>query len=211
MGNVDKDGNVRDGLADHVFNLNYGQNPNAEGVLRTQNIGDGIYNDISAQYNLDLGKNLEAVIGADYKNAPTLNDVRVYGVNIEENGGSNAFSVYGGYASLKYKISDRINVNAAARVDNYEAYGATAFSPRVGGVFKINDSNSIRLNFSRSSQSESRLRTWLDFTIPLPGALPSSHVVGVAQEVTYDSPVTQFAFGQGRVASNLSWQTLSMP
>ncbi len=196
MGNVDKDGNPRNVLKDYVFNLNYGQNPNAEGILRTQNIGDGIYNDISAQYNLDLGDNLEAVIGADYKNAPTLNDIRVYGINIEDSGGTNSFGVYGGYASLKYKVSDNINLNAAARVDHYDAYGATAFSPRIGAVYKIDESNSVRVNFSRSSQSESRLRTWLDFTIPLPGALPETHVVGVGQEVSYDNPVTQFAFGQ---------------
>lgn len=192
MGNVDKDGNVREGTADYVFNFAYDGRPDADGNLVAGDIGDNIYNDLAAQYSLDINDKIDAVVGVDYKNVEGLIDPRVYGIN----SGNNEFNVLGAYASVNYDVSEAISINAAARVDNYDAYDATAFSPRIGGVYKINDANSIRLNYSKAFQSESRLRTWLDFTIPANPAFPETHVVGVNQEVSFNDPVTQFAFGQ---------------
>ncbi len=194
-GNSNDDGSIRENLADFIYIFAYNARANGEGNVQDNLSTDAKYTDISAQYNLDIGSNVEAVIGGDYKNVPDFVNTN-YGINSPSEGGSNSFGVSGAYASVKYKVSDRFNLNVAARVDHYESYSATAFSPRIGGVFKIDDANSIRVNFSRASQSESRLRTHLDFTIPIPAALPESHVVGVASPVTFNNPVTKFAFGE---------------
>lgn len=174
-------------LPNKVFSFNYTGGDQTAGA-----ISDNFYYDIAAQYNLDLGNKTSAVIGGDIKIIPAFVDERIFGINSN----NNEYNIYGGYASLKHDFSDKLSFNLAGRYDQYEAYNQGAFSPRLGMVYKPNDVTAIRFSANRSYSAESQVRTFLDFDFPLPPALPKTAAIGVGTSVTYDNPVTQFAFGR---------------
>lgn len=173
-------------LPEKVFSFNYSSAD--ETNVETSDL---FYYDITAQYNLDLGEKTSAVVGGDIKIIPSFTDAKRYGVNTD----NNAASIYGAYASVKHDFSDKLSANFAGRYDFYDAYDQGAFSPRLGFLYKTSDVSAFRLSLNRSFSAESQLRTFLDFTLPIPPVLPETHAVGVATEVTYNNPETKFAFG----------------
>jgi outer membrane receptor for ferrienterochelin and colicins len=174
-------------LPNKVFSFNYGN-----GNQTAQPISDNFYYDITAQYSLDLGEKTSAVVGGDAKIIPAFEDTRIFGVNSN----NNAFSIYGGYVSIKHDFNDKLSFNLAGRYDQYNEYDQGAFSPRIGFVYKPNEVTAIRLSANRSFSAESQVRFHLDSRLPIPTTLPSTNAIGVGTAVTYDNPVTRFAFGQ---------------
>lgn len=174
-------------LPEQVFSFNYTRGDETASTTK-----DDFYYDITAQYNIDFGENTNLTLGGDIKMIPDFVDPRRFGVN----SGENAYNVYGGYFSLKHKFSEKLSLSAVARYDDYQAYGQGAWSPRLGIVYKPTEISAIRFSVNRSFSAESQVRTFLDFTFPTPAALPEAHAVGVSTAVTYNSPVTQFAFGR---------------
>jgi len=173
-------------LPGKVFSFNY-----SSADETNVDTSDSFYYDITAQYNLDLAENTTAVIGGDVKIIPAFSDAKRYGVFSD----NNASSIYGAYVSLKHDFSDKLSANFAGRFDTYDAYDQSVFSPRLGFVYKTNDVTAFRLSLNRSYSAESQLRTFLDFTLGLPPALPRTHAIGVGTPVTYNNPETRFAFG----------------
>jgi len=163
------------------------------------------YYDVSAQYNFEIGQNTQAVFGGDIKIAPASIDQQTFGINSKDGavtlddgriiGGDNSYKVYGAYLSLKHQFTDKLSLNGAGRYDQFVAYNQGGFSPRLGVVYKPNPVSAIRASFSRSLAAESQTRTWLDFILPTPPIFAEIHAVGVAQEITFNNPVTQFPWG----------------
>ncbi|SIS43301.1 TonB-dependent Receptor Plug Domain [Zobellia uliginosa] len=214
FGNIDSDGNLN-GLKNHIFTVGYSNPPNVDrdgdGINETRvtdPIGATDYYDISAQYTINTNDNLRMIVGADSKISPSIESPAVYGINDKSNGGDNSFNIYGGYISGKYKITDKLAVSATGRVDHYSAYKETAFSPRIGMVYNPSDKTGLRLSFSRAFESQSQLRTWLDFPIPVPSTFPETHIAGVGTPVTYNNPVTKFAFGNVTGAGTYQFQDI---
>ena len=189
--NVDDSGNPNN-AADHAFTLNY--TAGAEGQTQLPQIQTAeVYFDASLQYRVDINEDVNIQLGSDFRLSPSFDKPFIYG----NSSGDNAYNIYGGYISSRYELSDDLVLNATARVDYFSAYDQSAFSPRIGLVYNSNSNSTLRMSFNRSFQGQSRERTYLDFNFSsiLPPFFPSSRIVGVGQPVTYNNPVTRFAFG----------------
>jgi len=202
-GNVDSNNNPN-GAADHVFLISYAGPEGGTATTAPQGAETNL--DIALQYRFDLNPKINFQVGSDLKIIPSFEKIFAYGAS----SGENPFNIYGGYLSGKYHISERLNLNFAGRYDYFSAYEDGAFSPRAGLVFNPNEQTGIRLSYSRSYEAQSRDRTYLDFNFSqvLPPFFPGTHIVGVAQPVTYDNPVTRFAFGDVQGGESLDLQDI---
>ncbi len=203
-GNVNRNG-AANNLANYVYNLNYTGGTEGETQTASPQTSEK-YFDISLQYRLNVNPDLNFLIGTDFKMSPPYKIEYISG----NSSGENAYKIYGGYILGKYKFNDKLNLDAAGRVDYYSVYKQYAFSPRIGLVYNPGENTGIKLSYSRSHEGQSRERSFLDFNFSslLPPFFPASRIEGVAQPVTYTHPVTRFAFGDVPGGENYSLQDI---
>jgi iron complex outermembrane receptor protein len=74
----------------------------------------------------------------------------------------------GGYLQLDYRPTDRLRINAAARVDNHSEY-STQFSPKAAVVYTVAPNHNVRAGYTRAFKSP----TVLEGNLFIPTEVPS--------------------------------------
>lgn len=121
------------------------------------------------QYNFSLPSLLNADIttGIDYRGAFSDTENLVYGRNEDDDD----FTIIGGYLQAKFKLSDKLDLIAAGRYDQFNFLDEGEFSPRAALVFKPDPRHTIRASYNRSSAPPTALNINIDFPVstPAPG------------------------------------------
>ena len=121
------------------------------------------------QYNFSLPSFLNADIttGFDYRGAFSDTENLVYGRNEDDDD----FTIIGGYLQSKFKLSDKLDLIAAGRYDQFNFLDEGEISPRAALVFKPDSRHTIRASYNRSSAPPTALNINIDFPVatPAPG------------------------------------------
>jgi len=121
------------------------------------------------QYNFSLPKllNADVTTGVDYRSALSDTKNTVYGRNENDDD----FTIIGGYLQSKFKLSDKLDLIAAGRYDQFNFLDDGEFSPRLALVFKPDPRHTIRASYNRSSAPPTALNINIDFPVrtPVPG------------------------------------------
>ncbi|MFK7905547.1 MAG: TonB-dependent receptor plug domain-containing protein, partial [Chitinophagales bacterium] len=121
------------------------------------------------QYNFSLPKllNADVTTGVDYRSAISDTENLVYG-RFEDD---DDFTIIGGYLQSKFKLSDKLDLIAAGRYDQFNFLDEGEFSPRLALVFKPDPRHTIRASYNRSSAPPTALNINIDFPVstPVPG------------------------------------------
>ncbi len=121
------------------------------------------------QYNFSIPNLLNADIttGIDYRGAFSDTENLVYGRNENDDD----FTIIGGYLQSKFKLSDKLDLIGAGRVDRFNFLDEVEFSPRLALVYKPDARHTIRASYNRSSAPPTALNINIDFPVatPAPG------------------------------------------
>jgi iron complex outermembrane receptor protein len=165
----------------------YAEVPGGSSFLYTD--GDQTYLDAQVQYGFDVSEiNTEFTVGGDYKSSIMDGNERNAGRFHEEDD----YNIYGGYfQSNTSLIEDRLNLVLAARFDGFSAFDQTGFSPRIGLMYKPDETSQIRASYNRSFTPSGQVRAFLDFTI---ATTPwgKIQVLGSHAPITFNNPQTDF-------------------
>lgn len=96
----------------------------------------------------------------------------------------------GGYVQLDYRPTDRLRLNAAARVDNHSNYD-TQFSPKAALVYTVAPSHNVRVGFNRAFKSPTVLESNLFIEVAGLGNVFLGNIDGytVREGPTTDAPM----------------------
>ena len=149
-----------------AYNANDGGGPeNPTFLYETGNrvIGKREFLTLNAQYDLDVPSFLDSKFnfGIDYQDTKSDSEYTLYGRN-EDN---DPYNISGVYAQGQSKLSDNLTITYAARYDKLNFIDDGAFAPKLAMVYKLNDSNSIRVSASRGTYGPSALETYIDFPV----------------------------------------------
>jgi outer membrane receptor for ferrienterochelin and colicins len=120
------------------------------------------------QYNFGIKTflNSDFTVGADYRSALSNTFNKVYGRNENDDD----FTIMGGYAQAKFKLSPQINMVLAGRYDKFNFSDEGAFSPRAALVYNLTKEQSFRASFNRAFVPPSSLNLNIDFPVSTPVA-----------------------------------------
>jgi iron complex outermembrane receptor protein len=162
------------------------QNPGEKSWL----YGPGLtnYSDISqyegqAQYNFDASEKLNLIVGADYK-FNTIDSKGTINGRFEDN---DDYSIYGAYVQGKYKLSDKLDLTAAGRVDQFVALDHTSFSPRLALVYKKSDNHTFRATYNQSTGAPIGVNLFTDLPIGAGPAGSAIWLTGGAEGISYNN------------------------
>ena len=79
-------------------------------------------------------------------------------------------NAYGEYAQLAYDVSDRLRVFGGARYDKSDLF-SSQFSPRLGLVFALQPTQTLRLSVSRGFQAPTEEQRYLVHDVAAPAQL----------------------------------------
>ena len=115
------------------------------------------------QYNFDVPSflNTNFTVGADFRDVMSDSQNTLYGRNEE----IDTYVLAGGYLQGTSKLSDKLELTYAARMDKFTLFDELAFSPRVALVYKLNENNSIRASYNSSASIPTALQTYIDFPV----------------------------------------------
>ena len=150
-----------------------------------------------AQYNFDASEDLNLIVGADYKLGTTTSKGTITGKYEDEDD----YSIFGVYAQGKYKLSEKLDITAAGRVDKFVALDHISFSPRLAAVYKHSDTHTFRATYNRSTGAPITLNLYTDLPI---GAGPAGSLIwltGGAEAFTYNDGNAYSFITQSAVAS----------
>jgi iron complex outermembrane receptor protein len=164
------------------------------------------------QHGLDLFRTrLTLLYGVDY----IYTDARTGGTINGSNEADDDIKELGGYVHGVYRLSPRLDVVGAIRLDKHSRLQDAVWSPRAGIVFKPGENQAWRFTFNRAFSTPSNNNLFLDIVasqIPLGGGLfYNIRALGV--------PTTGFAFrsnagcagGVGSLCMRTPWQPLLPP
>lgn len=142
-----------------------------------------------AQYNFDTPEFLNAnwTAGIDYRFAGQDTGGLTYGRNEDDDN----FSVLGAYLQSKFVLSEKLDLVAAARYDQFNFIDDGGFSPRAALVYKASPKHTFRASYNRTTSTVSNLQLNIDF--PLSAVIPGSFDVwlyGNKTEQTFASDAT---------------------
>ena len=150
----------------------------AQVFLNTNNSGNANPSDLSGTYYLrtgipvvdkstvlvgqvQQGFNIGAakfVAGADYIKTAPRSEGSIFG----RNEGATDILEYGAYLQADAPLTPKLNFVSAIRGDMTDRINGSQFSPRMAFVYKANESNNIRLTFSRAFNSPASFSYFLD-------------------------------------------------
>ncbi len=124
------------------------------------------------QHGFDLFDNKATVLyGADYFKT----DARTGGTINGSNENDDTINEYGGYLHSIYRLSPKIDLVGAIRVDKHNRLDKAVFSPRAGVVFKPRDGHALRATYNRAFSTPSNNNLFLDFQV---ARLPLNATIG---------------------------------
>ncbi len=123
-----------------------------------------------AQYNFDTPNFLNGnwTGGVDYRFAGQDTGGLTYGRNEDDDD----FSIIGAYLQGKFAISEKLDLVAAARYDQFNFIDEGGFSPRAALVYKASPKHTFRASYNRTTSTVSNLQLNIDF--PLSAIIPGS-------------------------------------
>ena len=119
------------------------------------------------QHGLDLGLRQSFVYGLDYQHTVPETEGSINGRNEDDDD----IEEVGGYLHSITRFTPRLELVAAARLDNHSRLEKNVFSPRVALVFKPTETQNIRATFNRAFSTPSTNNLFLDL---LAGRIPTT-------------------------------------
>lgn len=110
-----------------------------------------------AQHGFGFGKET-LIYGVDY----IYTDARTGGTINGLNEGDDTIKEIGGYVHSVTKLSPKVDVVTALRLDKHSRLESAVFSPRVAVVLKANENNNLRLTYNRAFSTPSSNNLFLD-------------------------------------------------
>ncbi|MCB0633166.1 MAG: TonB-dependent receptor, partial [Lewinella sp.] len=147
------------------------------------------------QYNFDIDEDrFNIVVGSDYRLNTIDSKYTVHGRWEDQDN----YTIVGIYGQGEMKLSKQLDLVGAARLDRFQALKATAFSPRLGLVYKPTPKHTVRATFNRAFGAPTALNLFADLPLANQGAF-LLHLLGGVDEVTFDDPqTTSFIPGVGQ-------------
>ncbi len=138
------------------------QTGNRTPIARKQIEGQVQYNFLAPGF-----LNADFTVGADYRNAITDTENKVYGRNEEVDD----FTIFGGYAQGKFALAEKLDLVLAGRYDRFNFLDEGSFSPRAALVYKANKNHTFRASYNKAVAPPSGLIINIDFPVaaPAPG------------------------------------------
>ena len=120
------------------------------------------------QYNFDVPSflNTNFTIGADFRDVMSDSQNTLYG----RNDANDDYVLAGGYLQGTSKLSEKLELTYAARLDKFTLFDELGFSPRVALVYKLNENNSIRASYNSSASIPTALQSYIDFPVNIVAA-----------------------------------------
>jgi iron complex outermembrane receptor protein len=111
-----------------------------------------------AQHGFAIGSKETVIYGADF----IYTDARTGGTINGANENNDTIKEIGGYVHSVTRLSPKVDLVAALRVDKHNRLPSAVWSPRVGFVFKPNDENNLRLTYNRAFSTPTNNDLFLD-------------------------------------------------
>jgi iron complex outermembrane receptor protein len=146
------------------------------------------------QYNFDIEEErFDIVVGTDYRLNTIDSKYTVHGRWEDQD----SYTIAGVYGQAEMKLNKQLDLVGAARVDRFLALKETAFSPRLGLVYKPSPKHTVRATFNRAFGAPTALNLFADLPLANQGAF-LLHLLGGVDEVTFNDPqTTSFIPGVG--------------
>ena len=119
------------------------------------------------QHGFDLGLRQSFIYGVDYQHTVPKTGGSINGRNEDDDD----IKEVGGYLHSITRLTPKLELVSAARLDNHSRLEDNVFSPRVALVFKPTESQNIRATFNRAFSTPSTNNLFLDL---LAGRIPAS-------------------------------------
>ncbi len=197
---------IKPGTSDDATDLD--SNPAWQGNYTNgviSSFGKNTEDKIEVQYPFSLG-GLDLTVGGDYLSWTPENNITRAGRNANK-----SYLIYGSYLQAKYDITDKLNVNAVARYDQFDAFGKGAISPRVAFIYKPTPSSQFRVSYNRSFSSMTPVRTFLDFKGPVLPFGAQLQFVGGAEGFNFDNPIIAgMPYAQGLNGASLDGDAIPL-
>jgi outer membrane receptor for ferrienterochelin and colicins len=129
------------------------------------------------QHGFNLGNRQEFTYGTDFLYTMPETEGTINGIYEDDD----ETKEYGAYLQSETKLSPRLDLVLAGRVDTHSALPDAIFSPRAGLVFKPAENQALRLTYNRAFSTPTSLNQFLDLgtAIPDPGAARLGYSVRV--------------------------------
>jgi iron complex outermembrane receptor protein len=111
-----------------------------------------------AQHGLSLGSRETLIYGIDY----IYTDARTGGTINGSNEADDDIKEVGGYVHSVTRLSPKLDLVGALRVDKHRRLADAVWSPRIGLVLKPNEENNLRLTYNRAFSTPSNNNLFLD-------------------------------------------------
>lgn len=118
------------------------------------------------QHGLDVGEKQTFTYGLDFIYTNPITNGTING-GYEEDDQTTEF---GAYLQSETRLTDKLNLVLAGRVDTHSALPDAIFSPRAGLVFKPTESQAFRVTYNRAFSTPSSLNQFLDLGSAIPDA-----------------------------------------
>ena len=114
------------------------------------------------QYNFDLmDDRLNITVGSDARYI-TIDTKGTINGRFED---EDDYTILGAYVQGKYQITDKLDLIGTGRVDRFSILDATAFSPRLGLVYKHSPAHTFRATWNRAFGAPTSLNLFADTPI----------------------------------------------
>jgi len=120
-----------------------------------------------AQHGFDLGSRQSFIYGVDYQHSVPKTGGSINGRNEDDDD----ITEVGGYLHSITRLTPKLELVSAARLDNHSRLEKNVFSPRVALVFKPTESQNLRATFNRAFSTPSTNNLFLDL---LAGRIPAT-------------------------------------
>lgn len=137
------------------------------------------------QNTTHAGSRQRFVYGADLIRTTPRTEGTINGVHEDDDN----ITEVGGYLQSETRLSDRVDLILAARLDHHSVIEELVFSPRAGLVFRLAEGHNVRATYNRSFATPTTNNLFLDIgvrTIPLGGPF----AFGVRAQGTTDDGFT---------------------
>ncbi|MGH7561196.1 MAG: TonB-dependent receptor [Gemmatimonadales bacterium] len=123
------------------------------------------------QHGFDLGSRETILYGADYFHT----DARTGGTINGSNEGDDTIKEIGGYVHSVTRLTPKLDLVAALRVDKHSRLEDAVWSPRAGLVLRPNEDHNLRVTFNRAFSTPSNNNLFLDIVA---SRIPLSPTIG---------------------------------
>jgi iron complex outermembrane receptor protein len=113
-----------------------------------------------AQHGFAIGSKETIIYGADF----IYTDARTGGTINGVNEGDDTIKEIGGYVHSVTRVSPKVDVVGALRVDKHNLLNSAVWSPRLGLVLKPNENNNLRLTYNRAFSTPTNNNLFLDIS-----------------------------------------------